>query len=65
MWWGIFIIALGSPFGIFGIIGPVIITFLIVFVSGIPLAEKAMEKTPGFEEYKQRTSVLIPWPPRK
>ena len=65
MWWGIFIIALGSPYGIFGIIGPATITYLIVFVSGIPLAEKAMEQTPGFAEYKQRTSVLIPWLTRK
>lgn len=65
MWWGIFIIAFGSPYGIFGIIGPATITYLIVFVSGIPLAEKAMEQTPGFAEYKQRTSVLIPWLRRK
>jgi len=64
MWWGIFIIALGSPYGIFGIIGPVTITYLIVFVSGIPLAEKAIEAMPGFEEYKRRTSVLIPRQPR-
>lgn len=65
MWWGIFMIALGSLYGIYGIIGPVTITYLIVFVSGIPLAEKAMEQTPGFEEYREKTSVLIPMPPRK
>ena len=65
MWWAIFIIALGSPYGIFGVIGPIIITFLIVFVSGIPLAEKAIESMPGIEDYKRKTSVLIPLPPRK
>lgn len=65
MWWGMFIIALGSPYGIFGVVGPILITYLIVFVSGIPLAEKAIEGLPGFEEYKKRTSVLIPMPPRK
>jgi len=65
MWWAIFIIALGSPYGVFGVIGPVIITFLIVFVSGIPLAEKAIESMPGIEDYKRKTSVLIPLPPRK
>jgi steroid 5-alpha reductase family enzyme len=65
MWWGIFIIALGSPYGIFGIIGPIIISLMIIFVSGIPLAEQAMERKPGFTEYKRRTSVLVPWLPRK
>lgn len=65
MWWAIFIIALGSPYGIFSVIGPVTITYLIVFVSGIPLAEKSMEQTPGFTEYKRTTSMLFPLPPRK
>lgn len=64
MWWGIFFLGLESPYGILGVVGPVLLTFLIVFVSGIPLAEKAMEGRPGFEEYRKRTSVLIPLPPR-
>jgi len=61
MWWGIFVIALSVPFGWAGFIGPTIITLMIVFVSGIPMTERLMEKTPGFEGYKRRTSVLIPW----
>jgi steroid 5-alpha reductase family enzyme len=39
-WWGIFIIALGVPYGWITIIGPLTITFLITKVSGIPLLEK-------------------------
>ena len=65
MWWGIFIIALSVPHGWIGFIGPLTITLMIVFVSGIPMTERLMEKTPGFEEYKRRTSVLIPWFPKK
>lgn len=61
-WWGIFIIGLGTTLGILGIIGPLVITFLIVFVSGIPLAEKSMAKNPEFEDYKNKTSSLIPLP---
>jgi steroid 5-alpha reductase family enzyme len=61
MWWGIFIIALSVPYGWIGFVGPLTITLMIVFVSGIPMTERLMEKTPGFEEYKRRTSVLIPW----
>lgn len=60
-WWGLFIIGLGTAVGLFGIIGPLVITILIVFVSGIPLAEKSMAKNPEFEAYKKKTSVLIPW----
>jgi len=61
MWWGILIIALSAPYGWIGFVGPLTITLMIVFVSGIPMTERLMEKTPGFEEYKRRTSVLIPW----
>lgn len=65
MWWGIFIIALGVPWGWIGIIGPIAITSTILFVSGIPMTEKLMEKTPGWDEYKRKTSSLIPWLPKK
>ncbi len=63
-WWGLWIIALGLPFGLFGIIGPLTITFLILKVSGIPLLEKKMEENPDFKEYKDRVSMFIPLPPR-
>jgi steroid 5-alpha reductase family enzyme len=65
MWWGIFVIALGVPWGWVGVIGPIAITSTILFVSGIPMTEKLMEKTPGWEEYKKKTSALIPWFPKK
>lgn len=65
MWWGIWIIALSVPWGWIGIIGPAIITAMIVFVSGIPLTERDMAKNPGFPAYKERTSILIPLPPKK
>jgi steroid 5-alpha reductase family enzyme len=64
MWWGIWIIALSVPFGIYGIIGPLVITMLITKVSGIPLVEKAFAKKPEFEAYKQKTSILFPLPPK-
>jgi steroid 5-alpha reductase family enzyme len=64
-WWGIFIITLSVPGSIFTIIGPLTITILILFVSGIPLLEKKYAGRPDFEEYKKRTSVFIPLPPKK
>ena len=63
MWWGIFIIALSTPFGWLGIIGPVIITYLLLFVSGIPMTENAFRGRPGWSAYKKRTSKFFPLPP--
>lgn len=61
-WWGIFLICLSTPFGWVGVVGPVLISYLILFVSGIPLSEKRFEGRPGWAEYRDRTSVLIPLP---
>jgi steroid 5-alpha reductase family enzyme len=65
MWWGLFIMALAVPWGWVSVIGPVTITLMILFVSGIPLTEKAMAKNPAFAAYKKRTSVFFPWFPKK
>lgn len=64
-WWGIFIITLSISGSFFTIIGPLTITILILFVSGIPLLEKKYKGRADFEEYKKRTSMFIPLPPKK
>ncbi|MES2876389.1 MAG: DUF1295 domain-containing protein [Patescibacteria group bacterium] len=65
MWWGIFVIALSTPYGWVGIITPVVITYLLLFVSGVPMTEKAFEGRPGWKTYKERTSKFLPLPPNK
>lgn len=62
MWWGLFVISAGVPFGWAGVIGPLAITGLIVFVSGIPLAEASMKSNPEFIAYAKRTSPFLPVP---
>lgn len=64
-WWGIWVIALGVPYGWIGIIGPLTITFLILKISGIPLLEKKMAENPEFAEYQKETSMFFPLPKRK
>ncbi len=64
LWWGIFIIALGLPNGFYTIIGPLTITILILFVSGIALLERKYAGMADFEEYKKSTSVFFPLPPK-
>lgn len=62
-WWGLWIIALSVPFGWWGIIGPLTITTLILFVSGVPLLEQKMAGNSEFEDYKKRTSIFFPFLP--
>lgn len=64
-WWGIFVICLGTPVGWFGLIGPVILTYLILFVSGIPPSEKRSAERKGWAQYKANTSAIIPLPTRQ
>lgn len=61
-WWGIYIIALSMPGAFFTLVGPLTISFLILFVSGIPLLEKKYAGRPDFEAYKKKTSIFIPLP---
>lgn len=63
LWWGIGIIGYSTVYASFSFIGPAVITLLIMFVSGIPPAEKRSSKKPGWKEYAKKTNVLIPWPP--
>jgi steroid 5-alpha reductase family enzyme len=62
---GMAVIALSAPRGWLGLIGPAVITFLLLFVSGVPMLEKKYRGNPDFEEYKKRTSRFIPWFPKK
>ncbi len=65
MWWAIFLAVLGMKWGFVAIIGPAFITYLLLFVSGVPLLEKKYMKKPEFVEYAKRTSIFFPWFPKK
>lgn len=66
VWWGIFFITLSTPSSWWTILSPVIITVVLLKMTGIPLTEKALvEKRPGYNDYIQRTSAFIPWWPAK
>jgi steroid 5-alpha reductase family enzyme len=70
VWWGLFVFAVpflhGAAFAV--VIGPVFITLLLLFVSGIPLLERSADEKygddPAYHAYKARTSILVPLPPR-
>ncbi len=62
-WLGISLISL--PYSYIGIIGWITITLLLLFVSGVPLQEARYAGRPEWEKYKKKTSVFIPWFPKK
>lgn len=65
LWWGIWLIALGSGAAWWSLVGPALMTFLLVRVSGVKLLESDLaERRPGYAEYIRRTSPFIPRPPR-
>lgn len=64
MWWGIAIAACGvSSLWIVGFLSPVLITYLLLFVSGVPMLEKRWQQNAEWQEYKRKTSVFVPLPP--
>lgn len=64
MWWGLAVIALAVPYGWISLVGPVTITLLLLFVSGVPLVERRHAGESEWEAYKARTSAFLPLPPR-
>ena len=65
IWWGYYLLAVAAG-GWWTIFAPVLMTFLLLKVSGVRLLEQDIaERRPAYREYIQRTNAFIPGPPRK
>ena len=64
-WYGLFFIVVGVPFWYYAALSPLVISWLILWVSGIPMTEKPFLSNPEFRKYKKVTSAFFPWFPRK
>jgi steroid 5-alpha reductase family enzyme len=63
VWWGFGLMGLSAPWSLFG---PLVMTVLLVRVSGVALLEKTIShRRPGYAEYVARTSAFVPWPRRR
>ena len=64
-WWGLYLFALAADLSYWwAVVGPLSITLMFYFIS-LPLMETRMrESRPGFAAHVQRTSMVIPWPPK-
>ena len=66
IWWGIFLIALATPNSWWTVISPLVITAVLLKMTGIPLTEKSISnRRPGYKDYIRQTNAFFPWFPRK
>lgn len=64
VWWGCYLIALSAG-GAWSILSPILITILILRISGVSLMEKDIdERKPEYRNYKLSTNAFIPGPRR-
>lgn len=67
VWIGFYLMIIGSPHGWMSFYAPATIIFLLLKVTGIPPAEASSLRSKGeaYRHYQQRTSIFIPWFPKK
>lgn len=64
VWWGFFLIGLSAG-AWWALPGPLLMSVLLLRVSGVALLEKSIGKRrPGYEDYVRRTNAFFPWLPK-
>jgi steroid 5-alpha reductase family enzyme len=65
VWWGFYLLAVASG-GWWSLLSPLLMTFLLLRVSGVALLEQDIEeRRPGYREYRARTNAFLPGMPRE
>jgi steroid 5-alpha reductase family enzyme len=62
VWWGLYGLALAAG-AWWTVVGPLVMSFLLLRVSGVTMLEQGMKSRPGYEDYVRRTSTFFPRPP--
>jgi len=66
VWWGCYLVAAEPTSWWWTIVSPLIMSFLLIRVSGVRLLESSLKKrVAGYEEYVRTTSSFIPLPPKQ
>jgi len=66
VWWGLYLAALEGTGTWWTFVGPLVMSLLLIKVSGVAMLEKTItSRRPGYDEYVRRTSAFFPWPPRR
>ena len=62
MWWGFFLIGFSAVHQWWLALSPLVMTFLLLQVSGVTLMEDRIEdRRPGYAAYRRRVSAFVPW----
>jgi len=64
VWWGFYLFA-ASTGGWWSIPSPILMTWLLLRVSGVTMLERTLRGRTGYAEYMRRTSSFIPWFPKE
>ena len=67
VWWGLWLVAVAGAGGsaAWSVVSPVLMTVLLLKVSGVRLLEKDLaERRPAYRDYIARTNAFVPGPPR-
>lgn len=60
-WWGTWVVAVEAGSPAWTVVGPLVMTVLLLRVSGVSLLETTIgERRPGYAEYVRRTSAFVP-----
>lgn len=62
LWWGIGLMSIAG--GWWALMGPAAITYLILYVSGVPMLERKMADDPKYADYLKKTSRFLPRAPK-
>jgi steroid 5-alpha reductase family enzyme len=64
LWWGFYLMA-ASAGAWWTVFAPLLMTFLLVRVSGVALLEKDIaQRRPAYRDYIRQTNAFLPWRPR-
>jgi steroid 5-alpha reductase family enzyme len=66
LWWGFWIVAAPTPMGFWTVVSPVLMTYLLMRVSGVAMVESRSRigGSPEYRRYAATTSSFLPAPPR-
>lgn len=66
VWWGIFMAALDASGTAWTVLGPMLMSWLLIRVSGVAMLEKTIAtRRPGYDDYAARTNAFFPGPSRR
>ncbi|HCK41209.1 MAG: hypothetical protein CMJ72_06665 [Planctomycetaceae bacterium] len=65
VWWGIYLLVAAPSTWWWTLVGPLLMSILLIRVSGVRLLENSLSKRlVSYDEYVRSTSAFFPWPPK-